>query len=300
MAINMGLGKLGDPSLVFVRKFRFLLKGNYLDKNFVNKVSVDYQNKTLSFSYYEVYEKISPFTTEIPIHKWGKLMEENPTKEQLTLTKYDGCGNELYKEVFSGLKVLGQKSDSAYADSDASTRDFVLSYETCDHTAHPIDWNNLPVIVAKRPEQKEFKVSHLNATRFIDDFTVTKNFKWRFGLIENVGDEKVFHPQGIVKIKKVADDQFSIKYSYEETNNFVHSMLKFCASYCNSENVTKMICGCQIEQLNDQDVVLESWLMDSINVISINFGELDFSSSDECEMEFVFRYEGVKRKEIAK
>jgi hypothetical protein len=52
----MGIGDLGKPEMVFVRRFRFTLKGKYLSEMFNKAVEIDYHARKLYVFIIEVYE----------------------------------------------------------------------------------------------------------------------------------------------------------------------------------------------------------------------------------------------------
>lgn len=127
MTQNMGIGDIGKPHILFVRDFRFVLKGKYLSESFNKAVQVDYANKELTVSIYEVCEKP---TGEIHAHTWADKLESGEYKdEELHLTTYDGCGNELYSRCFQGLKIVKRKNGFDYSSSEAACHVVSLSFE---------------------------------------------------------------------------------------------------------------------------------------------------------------------------
>ena len=60
----MGVGRLGSPDVIFVRKFRWTLQGRddasgdkTLDEHFFKKVAIDFTRSRLDFCVYEVVDK---------------------------------------------------------------------------------------------------------------------------------------------------------------------------------------------------------------------------------------------------
>jgi hypothetical protein len=155
---NMGLGKLGNPDLTFVRKFRWTLKGKYLNEWYNKSVNLDYSIKLLTFSTYEVYEKDG----KIAIHEWADRMESGEYQdEELLFVTYDGCGNELYARKFTGLKVTNRNNHFDYADSDASMHRVVVTYDQCE--VIPVtDQKHFPVI------DKETEINFLNSKTWLN------------------------------------------------------------------------------------------------------------------------------------
>ena len=127
----MGMGKLGDPTLVFVRKFRWTLEGKDLDEGIVKSIKFDFKAKTISFKAMEVAES----GKDINIHAW---LENDLSKEKLIFTTYDGCGTPLYTQTFSYFELLSDSADFDYASSEESYRNIVLKYRHCDRARHGI------------------------------------------------------------------------------------------------------------------------------------------------------------------
>jgi hypothetical protein len=124
----MGIGKIGAPEIVFVRKFRWTLEGwtleggTSLSEYFTKWVKFDYVKKEIEFEYYEVVED------DIAIQRW--VEETDFSKEKLVFTTYDGCGVPLYEYQFNDLKLLSDTSDFDYESSDCSARKIRVSYES--------------------------------------------------------------------------------------------------------------------------------------------------------------------------
>jgi hypothetical protein len=118
----MGIGEIGKPSTVFVRKFRWTLSGKKLSESFVQKVAFDFVARTVAF---EVIEAWTP-EKGIEIQSW---LESNLSNEVLTFTTYDGCGKSIYQYEINKITLLANKSDFDYESSEVSTRKIVIFYE---------------------------------------------------------------------------------------------------------------------------------------------------------------------------
>jgi len=131
--IKMGLGKLGTPGLVFVRKFRFTLESPMVADlhQFVTHVHIDLVKKTIDTGIYEIVEPINgetkPFC-EI-VATWLDCL--TCETDELTFTTYDGCGESLYEILFKGVRVVEQNLDFDYSVSDASVQAVKFSYDSC-------------------------------------------------------------------------------------------------------------------------------------------------------------------------
>lgn len=148
MAQNMGIGKLGNPHLIFVRKFRFTLKGKYLEESYNTDVEINYSKKTISFATYEVF-----VNNEIPIHVWADSIESQQHEdEELILTTFNGIGESLYAKKFTGLKITDRSNKFDYSDNDVSKYHIILTYENCE---------KIPV------KEKEIELNFLNSKIFI-------------------------------------------------------------------------------------------------------------------------------------
>jgi nucleoid-associated protein YejK len=147
----MGIGALGTTSLVFVRKFRFILSSEHLSSDWIRNLTIDWRAKNLLIEAYEV------FTEDIvPIRKWAKEMEEGKYEnESFTFVTLDGLGNELYKYRFEGLRIFGKFNHFDYAASDKSVLELHVSFRS--YTELPPEQGKYPVDNARPLE-----VNHLN------------------------------------------------------------------------------------------------------------------------------------------
>lgn len=119
--MNMSMGQLGHPSTVFARKFRWTLEGENLPPSFVKNVSIDYNRCRVKFEYYDVATENGSFHAL----QWANSLR--PT-ETLTFTTYDGCGNWLYRSVFSSLYITEHSSDFDYNSSEISCQQITVGY----------------------------------------------------------------------------------------------------------------------------------------------------------------------------
>lgn len=175
----MGLGKLGDQSIVFVRKFRWTLAGANLDEHYVKNIKFDFVGKKLEIEAYEIVAD-----NEINIHTW---LESDLSKERLVFTTYDGCGTPLYSYVMSGIKLLSDTASFDYSSSAESTRLISVAYHEIRREFHleskkpaivkkRFDWRisidnttPVPVKVHARPKLhiEETEINFLNAKMWI-------------------------------------------------------------------------------------------------------------------------------------
>lgn len=178
--VNMGIGKLGNSSLIFVRQFRFNLKGEHLDENCVKGCSFDLVTKTITIDGYEWFEK----NGDVPIETWANGMQTGqwPT-ETLTLVTYDGCGEPIYEYVFETLTLQNRQLKFDYSTSDESTQKIVLSFKKHSYEflqsvsdkkyswKFKLDDNSkeIDVEIDERPkvEIEETSVGRLNGTTWI-------------------------------------------------------------------------------------------------------------------------------------
>lgn len=130
MSHDMGMGKLGDSEMVFVRKFRFLLSGEHLEPWYMNSAKYDLVMRVLEIRGYEIA------TPEgvVPINNWVEdMLGGKYPNETLTLITLDGCGNELYKRTFKGLKLLNVKNSFDMSSIAEGNTDIVIGFESCEY-----------------------------------------------------------------------------------------------------------------------------------------------------------------------
>lgn len=153
----MGIGKLGNPNLIFARQFRWTLKGKYLQDHWNKSVNIQYTDKTINLSAYEVFMEDGT----IPIHVWAEGMEKGEFKdESLILTTFDGCGYPLYAYKFIGIKLKSRHSDFDYRSSDVSYHKITLTFDK--YRKHQSTESYFPL---KKEEKAE--VNFLNAKTWV-------------------------------------------------------------------------------------------------------------------------------------
>lgn len=138
---NMGLGQLGSPDIIFVRKFRWTLEGKNFKEQWAKRCMVDYHEQTIEA---EIYDVVIPNHT-VPNEFEAQLIEVFPKSdiptlefleymddemEELTLTVYDGCGQPLYAHTFLGVRINRvHPQEFDYSKSDEQTLRVTLSYD---------------------------------------------------------------------------------------------------------------------------------------------------------------------------
>lgn len=147
----MGIGKLGDPQITFLRKFRFTLSGEHLDEDFNHSVTVDWLRQTIKLLAYEVY-----IDGKIPIWEWADAMQQRKhPDESLTLTAYNGMGTSIYRKKLEGLELIGRENKFDYSSSDAVFHEVTLQYNKV---------SDLQSVVKKDIKDEDLlPVNHLNA-----------------------------------------------------------------------------------------------------------------------------------------
>ena len=108
---NMGLGKLGDPGTIFVRKFRWKLTAPGLSEYCPTKVDFDFVNKTIKLDCLEV---ILSGQTAIESVAWLT----GPVVGPMTFKTYDGCGVEIYEITFDDIVKTKENTSFDYASSE--------------------------------------------------------------------------------------------------------------------------------------------------------------------------------------
>ena len=71
---NMGLGDLGSGSLIFVQKFRFIVKSQHLNEYITKSCNFDLVNKTINIFGYELC--MLKGEKDIPIITWAEGMQK--------------------------------------------------------------------------------------------------------------------------------------------------------------------------------------------------------------------------------
>ena len=124
---GMGIGTegIGDTNTIFVRKFRWIISGDHLEEWWIKSVDIDWEKKKIQLQIREAW--LPP--GKIATLEWIEGMRQKKwPKESMSLTTFDGCGNELYEYTFDGLKLIEDKSDFDYDSSDVSERHITISY----------------------------------------------------------------------------------------------------------------------------------------------------------------------------
>ncbi len=164
MTQDMGLGELEKSSLVFARKFRFNLAGDHLDSIFTSAVEVDYTDKLITIKLMELVD-ISVDKTAIVAHQWADAMEQKAYPEEvLTLTTYDGCGNELYRNTFHQLTLIGRKNKYDYKDNEVCETELVISYR---YRNYERGRNETHKCMENPNIDRTTEINHLNAKTWI-------------------------------------------------------------------------------------------------------------------------------------
>src|ERR1700678_461789 len=96
----------------FVRQFRFLLSGEHLDDAYTKSMKVNYIKKTIKLKAYEISVPQKEGGTCVPVIRWADAIQagQHPN-ETLLLVTLDGCGDEIYRRRFSGLKIVNRKHE---------------------------------------------------------------------------------------------------------------------------------------------------------------------------------------------
>lgn len=125
--INMGLGELGNPNIVFSRKFRWILESTNLPSHYVSDVSFDFVTKTVNLSYYDI---IINGKEGMHALQWADgLANKKYFDETITFTALDGCGNHLYKLTFKDLTLVSHTANFNYESSDCSKTLLTVKYD---------------------------------------------------------------------------------------------------------------------------------------------------------------------------
>ena len=125
---DMGLGRLADPTMVFVRNFRWTLTAESLDGTdslpewFQTKVKVDFYHNKLYFESLEVM-------CHDNVLNWIESVKANPDKKRwMVLTTYDGLGNQLYTYQFNGISIGEREVNYDYDSSDVATQKITIYF----------------------------------------------------------------------------------------------------------------------------------------------------------------------------
>ena len=154
--IPMGLGELGSPTNTFVREFRFLFSFDHMGPEFNHSITFDRVKKEIKFKNYEIYRSDG----RILIQDWVDSMINGAfPDETMFLSTFDGCGKELYRKRFTGLKVKACVNSFNCSSSECAMPEVCLSYET---------YKDVPVGNELHPTKaKEIQIDHLNGRSWI-------------------------------------------------------------------------------------------------------------------------------------
>lgn len=128
---NMGIGKLNNPNLTFVRKFRWTLEGDNLPEYLIKDIAFNFSKQSIKFN---AYETVIAGDSDVTIHKW---IAQDLAGKHLSFTVYDGCGVALYGYKFHDLILVSDKCDFDYAKSDISCRKLKVRYGKVEKTFLP-------------------------------------------------------------------------------------------------------------------------------------------------------------------
>jgi hypothetical protein len=118
--VNMGVGSLASPGLIFCRSFRWIFEAEHFLSHFANKIRFDFTKKRI---YLTIWQTVTA-TDDTACESWLKNFD-NSAK----FTVLDGCGHPLYEIDFSVLKVEKYTSGAFdYGSSDIATDELEISY----------------------------------------------------------------------------------------------------------------------------------------------------------------------------
>lgn len=154
-SINMGLGELGNNKNIFVREFRFLFWFDHMGPEFNHSIVFDRVNKEIKFKNYEIWRD-----GKVLIQDWIDAMANGAfPNETMTLATYDGCGKELYRKKFTGLKVKSCISSFNCSSVECAMPEVCLSYKT---------YRDVSVGGEKhRTQPTEIQIDHLNGRSWV-------------------------------------------------------------------------------------------------------------------------------------
>ena len=119
---NIKESKNSEP--LFVRKHRWVLSSEHLSAHYQKNVKLDAYNQELTF------ESIMVLNEEYSGHNWAISMKEGKYKDEvLTLSHYNGSGEEIITRTFHGLKVIGHKYFFDYEDIEVAADTICVKFE---------------------------------------------------------------------------------------------------------------------------------------------------------------------------
>jgi hypothetical protein len=122
---DMGLPDiLKSPKTVFPRTFRFLFipKKNPAVQHLIQKVSIDYSQKSLDAFVMEL--------ADCRTLEWLQEMNQPDYTDDFTLVALDGCGYHLYVLEFSQVRAVWYSTEYDYAKSDVVTHHVGFEYDS--------------------------------------------------------------------------------------------------------------------------------------------------------------------------
>lgn len=174
MSVNMGLGELGDKNLTFVQDSRFNLYSENLKGDWIESIKeIDYLNKTIEFSAYQVI-----INNTNPVMDWIDFIQNTDGKKYLLLDLYNGCGEIIESYKFNNILLTSIKSNYNYYLSNANKISISVKFDNFERLNSKIsknvwkiefDDNSYEVKIKDRPNIKidEIEISRLNTTCII-------------------------------------------------------------------------------------------------------------------------------------
>lgn len=160
-SIEMGLGELGSANNIFVREFRFLFWFDHMGPEFNHSITFDRVKREIKFKNYEISRD-----GKVLIQDWTDAMVNGAfPDETMTLATYDGCGHELYRKLFTGLKVKACVSSFNCGSSECAMPEVTLSYKTYkDVPINTDDWiSSSDGLKLVKRKSKPIQLDHLNS-----------------------------------------------------------------------------------------------------------------------------------------
>lgn len=108
----------------FPRAFRFVLKSLKYPgiEYWVRSIKTDFINKKLDI---QIYDDLKGC-----VYNWLNGTEWN--EDTLTITHFDGCGNELYLLTFSGVELIANATVHDYDNSNILTYSVAVCFKKVD------------------------------------------------------------------------------------------------------------------------------------------------------------------------
>jgi hypothetical protein len=126
--MNMGLGKLASPEIIFPRAFRWTFHpaGHDETRWWFTKLKVDYKNKFIEINAYD--------DVKGEVHAWLNAMTTDASCREAQLRHYDGCGRTIYVIDFMGLEVQEHTVTYDYGSSEVITHVLKISFRRAKRT----------------------------------------------------------------------------------------------------------------------------------------------------------------------